>query len=273
MPTLNAQDISLAYTDSGGQGRPVVLIHGWPLRGSSWTSQVPALEEAGYRVITYDRRGFGDSDKPADGYDYDTLADDLAALLDGLDLTDASLVGFSMGGGEVARYVGCHGTDRLRSVVFAAAVPPFLLTTDDNPDGALEEADVQEMEQGAREDRESFLDGFTTNFFSVDGELVVDEEQRQDALTMQTPARDEAVVGCIDAFARTDFRQDLEALTVPTLVLHGDADAVVPFEASGQRTAAAVPGSTVTVVERAPHGLNVSHAEEFNQALLSFLRD
>lgn len=271
MPQLQSNGISLNYTDSGGDGRPVVLVHGWPLSGASWSEQVPALTGAGHRVITYDRRGFGDSDKPDDGYDYDTFAADLAGLLEGLDLSEVTLVGFSMGGGELARYVGRHGEGRIHSLVFAGAVPPYLLKTDDNPEGGLGEEDVEGMEQGASSDREGFLDGFTTNFFSAGGELKVTEQQRQDALALQAKANDAGLVGCIGAFGRTDFRNDLERVTVPTLVIHGDSDAIVPFEVSGKRTAAAIPGSTVVVVEGAPHGFNVSHKDEFNQSLLAFL--
>ncbi len=271
MPQIDSNGISLNYTDSGGDGRPVVLIHGWPLSGASWSEQVPALTEAGHRVITYDRRGFGESDKPEDGYDYDTFATDLAGLLDGLDLKDVSLVGFSMGGGELARYVGKFGEERLHSLVFAGAIPPFLLKTDDNPDGGLGEDDVAGMEKGASSDREDFLDGFTTGFFSANGVLKVTEEQRQEALALQAPARDEAVVACIGAFGRTDFRNDLERVTVPTLVIHGDSDAIVPFEVSGKRTAETISGSTLVVVEDAPHGFNVSHTDEFNRSLVDFL--
>jgi pimeloyl-ACP methyl ester carboxylesterase len=271
VPELSSNGITLHYEDTGGDGRPVVLIHGWPLSGASWSEQVGPLTEAGHRVITYDRRGFGDSEKPESGYDYDTFAADLAGLLDGLDLTDVSLVGFSMGGGEIARYIGKYGEDRLRSVVFAGAVPPYLLKTEDNPDGGLGDEDVEGMKQGARENREEFLDGFTTNFFSADGELKVTEEQRQRALQLESVARDEAVVGCIEAFGRTDFRNDLSRVTVPTLVIHGDSDAIVPFEVSGKRTAEAVSGSTLVVVEGGPHGFNVSHADEFNRSLVDFL--
>jgi non-heme chloroperoxidase len=271
VPQIDSNGISLNYTDSGGDGRPVVLIHGWPLSGASWSEQVPALTEAGHRVITYDRRGFGESDKPEDGYDYDTLAADLAGLIDGLDLRDISLVGFSMGGGEIARYVGRFGEERLHSVVFAAAVPPYLLKTNDNPDGGLSEDDVAGMEKGAGADREGFLDGFTTGFFSANGVLKVSEEQRQEALALEAPGRDEAVVGCIGAFGRTDFRNDLGRITVPTLVIHGDSDAIVPFEVSGKRTAKAISGSSLVVVEDGPHGFNVSHADRFNSELLTFL--
>ena len=269
MASIESNGITLSYTDTGGEGRPVVLIHGWPLRGAAWSGQVPAL--AGYRVIAYDRRGFGDSDKPATGYDYDTLAADLDGLLTGLDLQDVTLVGFSMGGGEVARYVSAYGESRLHSVVFACAVPPYLLKTDDNPEGGVGEADLEQMKQGAGSDREAFFGEFFKSFFGADGEVQVTEAQLQEAMEMMRPARDEAVVACIDSFGRTDFRDDLTTITVPTLVLHGDKDAIVPLEVSGRRTAAVVPGSTLVVIEGGTHGFNVSHAEEFNRALLDFL--
>lgn len=271
MSTITSNGITLSYSDTGGDGRPVVLIHGWPLSGASWAGQQAALQDAGYRAIAYDRRGFGDSDKPADGYDYDTFAADLAGLLDGLDLTDVTLVGFSMGGGEVARYLGTYGDARIRSAVLAGAVPPYLLKTDDNPDGGLSEEAVQGMIDGASTDRDGFLDGFTTDFFSVDGELVVTEEQRRRALELETKAVDVGLVDCIAAFGRTDFRDDLAKIAVPTLVIHGDSDAIVPFEVSGKRSAEAISASTLVVVEKAPHGFNVSHEDEFNAALLEFL--
>ena len=271
MASIDANGISLNVTDSGGDGRPVVLIHGWPLSGASWSEQVPALTDAGYRVVTYDRRGFGDSDKPGSGYDYDTFAADLKGVLDGLDLTDVTLDGFSMGGGEIARYVGTYGEDRLASVVFAAAVPPYLLKSDDNPDGGLGQADVDGMQQAARDDREGFLDGFTTAFFSAGDELKVTEAQRQEALALAAKAEDKALVDCIAAFGTTDFRADLEKVTVPTLVIHGDSDGTVLFEVSGKRTAASIAGARLHVVEQGPHGLNVSHASEFNEQLLGFL--
>jgi pimeloyl-ACP methyl ester carboxylesterase len=263
----------LHVDDHGGDGRPVVLIHGWPLSGESWSEQVPALRDAGYRVVTYDRRGFGRSDKPEKGFDYDTLSDDLAAILDELDLRDATLVGFSMGGGEVARYVSRHGQDRLHSVVFAAAVPPYMLKTDDNPDGPLTEEAAAEMTEGAKGDRDAFFDEFTTGFFSAGDELKVTEAQRQDAIALCKQSGQEALLGCMEAFGTTDFRDDLGKVTVPTLVIHGDSDATVPFEGSGKRTHEAIAGSRLVVVEDAPHGLNVSHAEEFNRALLEFLAE
>jgi non-heme chloroperoxidase len=271
VPTIASNSINLHVEDTGGDGRPVVLIHGWPLSGASWSEQVPALTDAGYRVITYDRRGFGESDKPESGYDYDTFAADLAGVLDSLDVQDATLVGFSMGGGEVARYVGRHGEDRLHSIVFAGAVPPYLLKGDDNPDGGLGDEDVDGMKQGAKDDRAGFLEEFSKNFFTAGDELKVTEEQRQEWLDLASAAREEALVGCIEAFGRTDFRNDLERVTVPALVIHGDSDAIVPFEVSGKRTHEAIDGSSLVVVEGAPHGFNVSHADQFNAALLEFL--
>ncbi|WP_394003285.1 alpha/beta fold hydrolase [Luteimonas sp. WGS1318] len=264
--------VRLHVEDSGGSGRPVVLIHGWPLSAASWSEQVGPLKDAGYRVVAYDRRGFGRSDTPADGYDYDTLAADLAGVLDDLDLRDVTLVGFSMGGGEVARYVARHGEDRLHSVVFAAAVPPYLMKTDDNPDGPLTEDKAKAMEDGLKADRDRFFDGFTTDFFSVDGDLKVDESQRQDAIALARQSDQTAALGCMKAFATTDFRQDLTRITVPALVLHGDGDGTVPFDGSGKRTHAAVAGSELVVIEDAPHGVNVSHADAFNRALLTFLQ-
>ncbi|MET3923659.1 alpha/beta hydrolase, partial [Arthrobacter sp. UYEF20] len=253
-------------------GRPVVLIHGWPLSGESFAAQVPALQAAGYRVITYDRRGFGRSDKPRSGYTYDTLTEDLHALLEALGLTDTTLVGFSMGGGEVARYFTKYGTDRVRSVVFAAAVPPYMMQGQDNPDGPLTKDAAAGMTAGLTKDEDTFYDDFTRQFFSVNGELKVTEQQRQEALQLCKQADKKAALACLEAFGTTDFRDDLPTVTVPALVLHGDGDGTVPFEGSGARTHAALPGSDLRVLHGAPHGCNVSHPEEFNQALLTFLQ-
>ena len=263
-------DHNLNVRDSGGDGRAVVLIHGWPLSGESWSEQVPALKEAGYRVVTYDRRGFGKSD-PGDSYDYDALAGDLDNVMTDLDLTDATLVGFSMGGGEVARYAARYGLDRVHSVVFAAAVPPYLLRTDDNPDGPLTEDLAHQMRSGLESDRDAFFDQFTTQFFSAGDELKVTEEQRQAALELCRLSDQDAALGCMEAFATTDFRDDLTTITVPTLVLHGDSDGIVPLEGSGRRTHEAIEGSELVVIENGPHGINASHPDEFNRALLAFL--
>ena len=265
------KDVNLHVDDTGGVGRAVVLIHGWPLSGESWSEQIPALTAAGFRVISYDRRGFGRSDKPKSGYDYDTLTDDLQAILETLNVTDATLVGFSMGGGEVARYVSRFGEERLHSVVFASAVPPFMQQQADNPDGPLTEELANKMTEGLQADPASFYDGFTVQFFTANGELKVTEAQRQDALRLANQADKNAALQAMAAFGSTDFREDLPKVTVPTLVIHGDADGVVPFDGSGARTHATITGSDLHVVVGGPHGINVSHANEFNAALLAFL--
>jgi pimeloyl-ACP methyl ester carboxylesterase len=266
------KDTNLHVDDTGGTGRPVVLIHGWPLSGESWSKQVPAFEAAGYRVITYDRRGFGRSDKPLTGYDYDTFASDLDAVLTALDLVDVTLVGFSMGGGEIARYIGTRGEARLHSVVFASAVPPYLEKTDDNPDGPLTKDAAAEMTAGLTKDEDSFYDEFTTGFFSANGVLKVTEAERQEAIALAHQSKKHAALASMAAFATTDFRDDLTKVTVPTLVIHGDSDATVPFEGSGARTHQAIAGSELHVVKDAPHGVTVSHPEEWNQAVLEFLK-
>ncbi|WP_159502404.1 alpha/beta fold hydrolase [Microbacterium sp. 18062] len=265
------KNIELHVDDTGGPGRPVVLIHGWPLSGESWSEQVPVVAGAGYRVVTYDRRGFGRSSKPHGGYDYDTFADDLAKVLEELDLTDATLVGFSMGGGEVARYLTRHGRDRIRSVVFAAAVTPYLAQTEDNPEGPLTDAAATAQATALRTDPDAFYDDFTREFFSVDGELMVTEQQRLQALALAHEADHHAALKAQEAFATTDFRDDLEQVDVPALVLHGDSDAIVPLEGSGARTHLAIAASELEVILGAPHGLNVSHADAFNELLLGFL--
>ena len=267
-----ADTVRLHIEDSGGSGRPVVLIHGWPLSAEAWQPQVSVLQAAGYRVVAYDRRGFGRSDKPASGYSYDTLADDLQGVMDQCGLQDVSLVGFSMGGGEVARYIARCGQSRLRSVVFAAAVPPFLMKAADNPEGPLTPEKAQQMKSELEQDRNAFFDQFTTDFFSANGVLQVTESQRSEAITLCHQSAQHAALACMASFGTTDFRDDLKQVTVPTLVIHGDTDAIVPFEGAGQRTQRAVGHSQLVLVKGAPHGFNLSHAQAFNDALLSFLR-
>ena len=264
------EQVELYYEDHG-KGRPVVLIHGWPLSGRAWEGQVSALVGAGHRVVTYDRRGFGWSSQPWEGYDYDTLAADLDALLRHLDLRDVTLVGFSMGGGEVARYLGRYGSARVSRAVLAAAVPPYLLKTADNPGGGLDEAAIAGFKGGVTGDRLAFVDQFCTLFFSAGKELKVSEAQRQYARQIASFASPKGTLACIDAFSRTDFRADLKKIEIPTLVIHGDCDDIVPLEVSGKRSAEAIAGSRLVVIEGAPHGLNISHAQEFNRALLEFL--
>jgi pimeloyl-ACP methyl ester carboxylesterase len=263
--------VELSFEDHG-TGRPVVLIHGWPLSGRAWESQLAPLVAAGHRVITYDRRGFGKSSQPWGGYDYDTFTADLHALLEALDVRDAALVGFSMGGGEVARYVARHGPSRVSRAVFAGAVPPYLYKSPDNPEGGLDDGTLAGFEEAVKKDRPAFLEEFCRNFFSANGALKVSDAVVRYAWNIGAGASAKGTLDCIAAFGRTDFRKDLQAVRLPTLVLHGDADAIVPFEVSGKRTAASVPGARTVVVKDGPHGFNVSHAEAFNRALLEFLR-
>jgi pimeloyl-ACP methyl ester carboxylesterase len=268
----NTNDVGLYYEDHGS-GPPVVLVHGWPLSSRSWEPQVAALVEDGYRVIAYDRRGFGASTQPWDGYDYDTLAADLHTLIEHLDLTGAALIGFSMGGGEVARYVGRYGTERVTKAVFAAAVPPYLYKSADNPEGGIDDATLTGFHDGIRADRIAFVDQFVTNFFSVRGRTdLVSEPLRRYNVAIATAASPKGTLDCTTAFSKTDFRGDLKAFTIPTLVIHGDSDGIVPFEVSGRRTAEAIDGSKLVLVPDAPHGLNVTHAQTFNAEVLAFLR-
>ena len=262
------------YYEVRGAGKPVVLIHGWPLSGRSWEKQVPALVEAGYKVITYDRRGFGGSTQADGGYDYDTLASDLKKLIEALDLHDATLVGFSMGGGEVARYLSSYGTSRVHKAVFAAAVPPYLYKADDNPEGGLDDATINQFLEGVKDDRLAFLEEFTKSFFTA-GERsdLVSEPNRKYHRDIAAFASPQATYDCIKAFSYTDFRKDLPNIDIPTLVLHGDADGIVPFEVSGKRAQELLPNAQTRVIKGGPHGLNATHPDEFNQALISFLNE
>ena len=267
----NSAPVELYYEDHGS-GSPIVLIHGWPLSSRSWENQVPLLVEAGYRVISYDRRGFGKSSQPWSGYNYNTFTADLEALLVHLELSDVALVGFSMGGGEVARYIGRYGSSRVSKTVLASAVPPYLYQSDDNPDGGLDDATIQQFQDGVRGDRIAFLDQFTTDFFTA-GEKsdLVSEPNRLYHREIAAFASPKATLDCIDAFGRTDFREDLARFDVPTLIIHGDSDAIVPLEVSGQRSHEAIANSSLVVIEGGPHGVNATHAEQFNRALIDFL--
>jgi pimeloyl-ACP methyl ester carboxylesterase len=266
----NSGDINLYYEDHGA-GKPVVLIHGWPLSGQSWEKQTTALLAAGFRVITYDRRGFGNSDKPSSGYNYETLAGDLHQLITRLDLRDVTLAGFSMGGGEVARYLGKYGSDRVKKAAFIAAIPPFLLKTPDNllgVDGAVFEG----IKHALAADRLAFLSGFLANFYNVDvlGGKLISDQVVQASWNIASGASPKGTLECVSAWL-SDFRKDLAAIKVPTLVVHGDADRIVPLAASAKRTHESIKGSRLVVLEGAPHGLNWTHAEQLNRALLDFI--
>jgi non-heme chloroperoxidase len=267
----NSTPIELYYEDHGS-GKPVVLIHGWPLSGASWEKQVAALLAGGHRVITYDRRGFGRSSQPSTGYEYDTFAEDLNKLLTTLDLRDVALVGFSMGGGEVARYLGANGSDRVRQAVFISSVPPFLLKTADNPSG-VEGAVFDGIKQAIVADRPAFLSAFLNNFYNVDelrGKRISDEAVRQ-SWNVAVGASAKGSLDCVTAWY-TDFRKDLPKIDVQTLVIHGDADRIVPIAASGELTAKAVKGARKVVIQGGPHGLTWTHADQVNKELLAFLQ-
>ncbi|KAA3438720.1 alpha/beta fold hydrolase [Rufibacter hautae] len=264
------EEIQLSYTDFSA-GRPVVLIHGWPLSKEMWEYQVDDLVSAGLRVIAYDRRGFGHSAKPWQGYDYDSLTEDLRDILEQLDLRDAVLVGFSMGGGEAVRYLSRYGSERVSKLVLVSAVPPFLAKTSENSEG-VDQGVFEEIMVSLKEDRIGFLDDFGKKFFGVSLMNHPVSAPLLDYYRMlASVASPRATQQCALAFAQTDFRADVQAIRVPTLIIHGDADQTVPINASSDRTAAMIPGSQYLVYEDAPHGLFYTHKEKLNQDLISFI--
>ncbi|MFG2358825.1 alpha/beta fold hydrolase [Streptomyces sp. NPDC048521] len=266
----NSGAIELYYEDHGN-GRPVVLIHGYPLNGHSWEKQERVLLEAGYRVVTYDRRGFGRSSQPVVGYDYDTFAADLKALLEHLDLRDVALVGFSMGTGEVTRYLGRYGSDRVAKAALLGAIPPFLLKTEDNPEGV--DASVFEgIKAAVLKDRPAYFKDFLDNFYNVDmyaGSRISDQAW-QNSFNVAVGASAWAAYACVDTWL-TDFRDDLPKIDVPTLLVHGDADRILPYEATAKRLPGLIRDLTFVTVEGGPHNIAWTHPEEVNQALLDFL--
>ena len=276
MPTVtvgqeNSSDIEIYYEDHGA-GQPVVLIHGYPLSGRAWDKQVPALLEAGHRVITYDRRGFGQSSQPATGYDYDTFAADLNTLLEHLDLREAVLVGHSMGTGEVTRYLGTRGSARVARGVLVSPIPPFLLQTPDNPEG-VPQGLFDGFVQAAMADAPAWMKGFLDNFYNFDtlrGTLVSDQAW-QASWNLAVTALDTAAVACIPTWA-TDFRADLPEIDVPILVVQGNADRVLPLDKTGQRLSALAKDAQLIVVEGGPHAIPWTHAAQVNTALLDFIR-
>lgn len=267
----NSGAIELYYEDHGS-GKPVVLIHGFPLSGAAWEKEVTALLKAGYRTITYDRRGFGRSSQPAVGYDYDTFAADLNKLMTELDLREATLVGHSMGTGEVARYISTFGSDRVSKAVFVSPIPPFLLKTNDNPEG-VDGSIFDGILQSIAKDRLAYLTQFLAGFYNLDvtlGKRVSEEVVRANWNTA-ADASAIATAACVPTWL-TDFRKDLPHITVPSLIIHGDDDRVLPFEATGKRLHEALKGSQLLVLEGGSHGLPWTHAEEINHALLDFLK-
>jgi len=266
----NSGDIDLYYEDHGS-GKPVVLIHGYPLSGASWEKQLPVLLDAGHRVITYDRRGFGKSSQPTTGYNYDTFAEDLHKLLTHLKLRDFALAGFSMGGGEVARYLGKYGSKGVSKAVIISGVPPFLLKTPDNPEG-VDGSVFEGIQKAVAADRYTFFTEFFKNFYNTDLLLGkrVSEQVVQASWNVAAGASATASLACVPAW-HEDFRKDLSKIDVPTLVFHGDADRILPISASGQRTSKLIKGARLVVVKDGPHCITWTHAEEVNSELVNFL--
>ena len=267
---MNTEPIKIYYEDHG-QGKPVVFIHGWPLSGSMWEYQITNLPQQGLRCITYDRRGFGRSDWPAGGYDYNTMAGDLKAIIDELNLTDVTLVGFSMGGGEIAKYFSLYGGAKVSKVVLVSAITPYMLKTDDNPGGVPQEI-FDKMTKGMLEDRPAFMQDFNKDFFGVS--LVnhpVSDAFLANSLTQTLCASPIATLQCAKAFSSTDFRQDVPKINVPTLVIHGDKDKTVPIKATGEQSAALIAGAQFIVYEGAPHGLWYTDKDKLNQDLVNFI--
>ncbi|MFV5697690.1 alpha/beta fold hydrolase [Flavobacterium sp. ZT3R17] len=259
------------YVKDYGEGKPVILIHGWPLSNEMWEYQIETLVENNFRVIAYDRRGFGKSSQPWDGYDYDTLADDLKAIIDQLDLEDATLVGFSMGGGEVVRYFSRHGGKGLSKAVLIASIAPFLLKTDSNPDGVSQEK-YDAMAEQIKDDRMGFLDSFGKTFFGVSFISKPISTPLLDYYRMLCSfASPRATLACAKSFSSTDFRREMASVNVPTLIIHGDEDKTVPIEITSEIATKLIPDNKFIIYEGAPHGLFYIEKDRLNKDLLEFL--
>ena len=269
--TENSAPIEIYYEDHGS-GQPVVLVHGYPLDSSSWEKQSAVLLDAGKRVITYDRRGFGKSDKPTTGHDYDTYAADLSALVSALDLQDAVLVGFSMGTGEVARYLSRYGSHRVAKAVFIGALQPFMLKTEDNPSGGMSQTDVDGMLDTISADRYAFFTGFLQNFYKTDENLGtrISEEALRNSWQLATSMSPYTSVWAVATWF-TDWRADIDEIDVPTLIMHGTGDVNVPIDITSRVLAKMLPSAAYIEIEGAPHGMLWTHGEEINKALLDFL--
>ena len=269
---ITTPDNTKLYVKEWGEGHPVVLLHGWPLSADSWDDQAMAIAEAGFRVIAYDRRGFGRSDQPWSGYDYDSLTDDLAAVMKETDAADATLVGFSMGGGEVARYMSRHGGKNVRQAALISSVVPYMLKTKDNPNG-VDQTTFEAMAEGMKEDRAHFFSNFFKDFYGV-GMLSspVSEELLEWSRSVAMQASLKATLDCATAFATTDFRPDLSAFSVPTLIVHGTGDETVPIEASARAAAQGIANAKLLEYDGAPHGLFATHKQQLTNDLLAFLK-
>ncbi len=266
----NADPVKIYYEDYG-KGKTVVFIHGWPLSGAMWEYQFTQLPQQGLRCIAYDRRGFGKSDRPFENYDYDTLAADLKSILDELNLHDVTLVGFSMGGGEIAKYFSLYGGNRISKVVLVSAVTPYMLNTADNPDGVPQEL-FDKMAKEMIEDRPAFMESFNKDFFGVSlTHRPVSDAFLTNSLTKVMDASPIATLRCAQSFSSTDFRKDIIKINVPTLIIHGDKDKTVPIKATGEESAKLIPGAKFVIYEGAPHGLWYTDKERLNQDLIDFI--
>lgn len=273
MPYATTGDGTRLYYKDWGSGRPVVLIHGWPLSADSWDSQAMTLAESGFRVISYDRRGFGRSDQPWDGYDYDTLSDDLATIINTTGVENAAIVGFSMGGGEVARYMSRHQGRNVSQVGLIGSILPFRMKTDDNPDGSDPSAFQNTIDQ-IKADRAKFFATFFKDFYGVGFiSAPVSDEVIEQSWLIAMQASLKATISCVQAFSSTDFRDELAAINVPTLIIHGTADKTVPIESSARIAAKGIANSLLLEYEGAPHGLLASNKDQVTYDLLTFLRE
>ncbi|MFU9136533.1 alpha/beta fold hydrolase [Erwinia tasmaniensis] len=270
MATFNAQDGTKIYFKDWGKGKPVLFSHGWPLDADMWDSQMNFLAQRGYRAIAFDRRGFGRSDQPWEGYDYDTFASDINDLIEHLDLREITLVGFSMGGGDVARYIGRYGSERVSALALLGAVTPIFIKTDDHPEG-VDKSVFDDIKVGLLKDRAQFISDFSTPFYGLNKGQSVSDGVKAQTLNIALLASLKGTVECVTAFSETDFRADIAKIDVPTLVIHGSGDQVVPFEATGRLAASTIKNARLKVYENAPHGFAVTHQQQLNDDLLAFL--
>ncbi|MGB3768007.1 MAG: alpha/beta hydrolase [Phormidesmis sp.] len=273
MPYITTKDNVKLYVKDWGEGRPVIFLHGWPLSADAWDDHAMAVAKAGYRAIAYDRRGFGRSEQPWEGYNYDNMSDDLAAVIEETKATDATIVGFSMGGGEVARYMSRHDGNNVVQAGLISSVVPYMLKTPDNPEGTEQEV-FDRMAEGMKRDRAHFFAGFFQDFYGVDFALNPPHKEILEwSRTVSMQASLKATLDCAEAFATTDFRPDLSAFNVPTLIIHGTKDKTVPIEAAGRAAAAGISQSKYIEYEGAPHALIATRKEQFIKDLLDFLKN
>ena len=271
MSTIKTQDGTQIYYKDWGNGKPVLFSHGWPLDGDMWDSQLNFLAENGYRVIAFDRRGFGRSEQPWDGYNYDTFASDINDLITQLDLSEVTLVGFSMGGGDVSRYIGRYGTARVKALVLLGAVTPVFGKMADYPQG-VDKSVFDGIRDGLRKDRAQFISDFATPFYGINAGQNVSQGVLTQTLNIALLASLKGTIDCVTAFSETDFRPDMAKVDVPTLVIHGSNDQVVPFETTGKVAAEMIQGAQLKVYDNAPHGFAVTHQAQLNSDLLAFLQ-